>query len=406
MLAIVGGINTAADIPHSKLSYALLHFDFKRNVSARSRGIQLPGDLNSPGRIALGAQHYAMVCANCHGEPGKGQSAVALSIRPRPQYLPKVIGEFTPQELFTIVQRGVAFSAMPSWPTQVRNDDIWTMVAFLRKLPGLDHKSYDRLVHDTVEPSPELTAPDMAQTNWVTRPSDTQRNIYPRQDYAYLTPAVGFSDGRLISDPVAVCSRCHGANGLGEPTHGEAPNLTIQSERYLEAALNAFATGKRKSGFMHKIAGQLTPDQIKALANHYASLPSKPTAVESSVDAHLRAEGQEIALNGVKDTGTPACALCHQRQVATPAKAPSIAGQSSTYSGANSWFCGAAEGAIRAFGIQCRALLIISPIPKSKRWRRTFQICHPRPRYHQKFPLLKCRPSPRLIYSHAARAAT
>ena len=36
---------------------------------------------------------------------------------PRPQNLPKVLGQFTDEELYLIVEHGVKYSAMPSWPT-------------------------------------------------------------------------------------------------------------------------------------------------------------------------------------------------------------------------------------------------------------------------------------------------
>lgn len=332
ILVALGALNTAADIPHSELSYNFLHFVFRRNISARAHGIDVPADLDAPGRVELGAQHYAMVCANCHGEPGAGQSAVALSIRPRPQYLPRVVDRFTPAELFTIVQRGVAFSAMPSWPTGVRDDDVWSMVAFLRKLPTMDGKTYAKLVgqHNSGA-SPAIAARDENSADVNLRPADTQRNSYPRQDYAYLTPADGFSDPRLKSEPIAVCSRCHGTDGTGSATLGEAPNLTIQSARYLEASLNAFAKGQRKSGFMQQIAGQLTQSQMKDLAAYYAHMPAKAPPSAGKTDSASRDEGEEIALNGIQANGTPPCAFCHQRREDTPLKAPALAGQSATY---------------------------------------------------------------------------
>ena len=52
------------------------------------------------------------------------------------QALPSVVGQFTDSELFEIVDHGVKYSAMPSWPTQARDDEVWSMVAFLRQLPA------------------------------------------------------------------------------------------------------------------------------------------------------------------------------------------------------------------------------------------------------------------------------
>jgi hypothetical protein len=67
---LVGGVDISADRPDDWLSEHLLHFVFKRTEAARSASLNAPGDLNSEGRIRLAAQHFDMVCANCHGSIG------------------------------------------------------------------------------------------------------------------------------------------------------------------------------------------------------------------------------------------------------------------------------------------------------------------------------------------------
>ncbi len=142
IVVMAGLVDIGASTPHGVVTSELLHFVFKRTVAARSSVYEPPADLDSPARLRVAAQHYDMVCSNCHGGPGLGQSPVALSMTPRPQSLPAVVGQFDDAELFWIVMHGVKFSAMPSWPAQTRDDEAWSMVAFLRQLPTMTPQAY------------------------------------------------------------------------------------------------------------------------------------------------------------------------------------------------------------------------------------------------------------------------
>jgi hypothetical protein len=54
---------------------------------------------------------------------------------------------YTPEQLFSIVKHGIKFTGMPAWPVQQRDDEVWAMVAFLRRLPDLDAAGYRRLAY-------------------------------------------------------------------------------------------------------------------------------------------------------------------------------------------------------------------------------------------------------------------
>jgi cytochrome c553 len=327
LIACVGSIDISADRPHGWLAEHVLHFVFNRSVALHSDSVIPPQDLTARSRVLLGAQHYAMVCSNCHGGPDIGQSSVALSIQPRPQSLKEVVRQFTPPELFWIVKHGVKFSAMPSWPNQVRNDEIWSMVAFLEQLPNMTAEDYRAMTSAADAPSDK---PIAAEKSPSLRNADTDRNNGPTKEFLYAVPAIGFSDANLVSDPLRVCTRCHGKDGSGNATGGETPNLTIQDANYIHASLNAYALGSRKSGFMQQIAGQLSKDQIARLSDYFAQLPVResPSTDRSST---LVDEGKEIALKGVNASAIPACATCHESPGDKPIAAPHIAGQSENY---------------------------------------------------------------------------
>jgi cytochrome c553 len=72
----------------------------------------------------------------------------------------------------------------------------------------------------------------------------------------------------------APCGSCHGSldNKTGSPW------LEGQSEAYLKAELQAFASGKRTNDIseqMRNIAGAMTPQEIDEAAAYYASQPAE-----------------------------------------------------------------------------------------------------------------------------------
>jgi cytochrome c553 len=323
----VGGVNVSADRPDGWATRNLLHFVFKRSMSLRARDLTAPADLAAPGRIRLAAQHFDMVCANCHGRPGYGQSVTALSMSPRPQYLPYVVGQFTDGELHQIVEHGVKFSAMPAWPTDARADEVWSMVAFLRQLPKMDAKTYRDL---TALPQVAWTGPAGPTDASAPRPADARLDAPPANEFSYLAPSAGFADAALRENPVPTCARCHGTDGSGAATGGEAPNLTLQDAPHLQAALIAYTQGRRRSGFMRNIATELSTAQVAALATYYAGLPVKASP-GAPADPALTARGQQIAFQGVRERAIPPCADCHESAGEAVSHAPHIAGQNATY---------------------------------------------------------------------------
>ncbi len=323
-LVALGGINISADEPDGWVARNLLHFVFKRSVASRATSVIPPDDLGAPGRVRLGAQQFDMVCANCHGRPGFGQSVVALSLSPRPQNLPKVLDQFTASDLHVIVEHGVKYSAMPSWPTDGRGDEIWSMVAFLRQLPTMDAKTYGEM---TAVPG---SGKAMAAGDTALRPANPQRNAPPTDEFLYAAPASGFSDQAVHTDPLATCARCHGVDGSGAVTGGEVPNLTIQDAAYLRKSLDAYTSGARKSGFMQNMAAQLSGAQVAALADYFAGLPVKTVAAPAA-DPALAKRGETIAARGIPEQAIPACANCHESAGSAMVGAPHIAGQSAAF---------------------------------------------------------------------------
>jgi cytochrome c553 len=79
---------------------------------------------------------------------------------------------------------------------------------------------------------------------------------------------------------VPACSACHGPN----PTRRNPiyPELAGQHSEYLASQLNLFATQSRGgtpyAHIMRRVAGRLTPDQMRDVTSYYASLTSATEA--------------------------------------------------------------------------------------------------------------------------------
>jgi len=89
---------------------------------------------------------------------------------------------------------------------------------------------------------------------------------------AYLSGQELTATGRAVGTaPKAsqTCVACHGNDGIG--ILPEYPNLAGQHAQYLEHALQAYRGGQRKNAVMAGMAGALTDQDIKELADYYAS---------------------------------------------------------------------------------------------------------------------------------------
>lgn len=207
--------------------------------------------LDRPGMVERGAGHYEMVCADCHGSPVRPPRQLAEDLSPPPPRLVDRMDQWHPApRVFATVKHGIRRTAMPGWPTQMRDDEVWDMVAFLEAMPEMEPEAYASL-----------------------------------------------ASGEAGND----CARCHGADGGGRLPG--VPRLDLQSPAYLEAALLAFRDGTRQSGTMMAAARQLGDDEIAELASRYGR------RVVLETDATTA--GAAIARHGIPDRDVPACDSCH-----------------------------------------------------------------------------------------------
>jgi cytochrome c553 len=303
LVAASGIIPIKASSGHWPITEWLLRFGMHRSFATHSLGVDAPPNLDDRDLIVKGATHYEIGCRSCHGSPGTRQPRIAQAMTPPAPDLPRLIGNWEPEQLFSLVKHGVKFTGMPAWPAQERDDEVWAVVAFLRKLPGLDAAAYRELAHGPSVP----TAPIQTLAATATAPSL----------------------------PIAVrqtCARCHGADGLGRDS-GAFPKLAGQRREYLENALLAYARGDRPSGIMEPLAAGLDQAAIRDVAAYYAGLPPPPAAQPATPPSSELIElGRRIAHDGIAARRIPACIECHgPAGHRTKPSYPSLSGQPAGY---------------------------------------------------------------------------
>lgn len=276
LLAWSGLYNVAASRGHLAITNAILTFGMRNSVKTHAAGIEVPS-LHSIDLITLGAAHFQSGCAHCHGAPGVPINPIARSMLPSPPNLSTSMREWRDRELFWIVKNGIKYTGMPAWVADQRDDEVWAMVAFLRRLPALDAAAYRDLALGGL-PVPPQSGSEIATTEGT-------------------------------SAAVTACARCHGAGRRG-PSSRLVPILHGQPVKFLTTALEEYESGLRPSGMMQPLASELSHEERQQVAKYYAGLmppaASKPPPNVASVE-----RGRLLATAGNPGVKIPACESCH-----------------------------------------------------------------------------------------------
>jgi mono/diheme cytochrome c family protein len=136
-----GLFDVRAITPHSYLMGWAEHTTMIHAVQHGARGTRVPAQFTAA-QVASGFAIYETRCAACHGSPGISRAAWVSGLTPTPPYLLDAAQQWSPSELHFIVGNGVKMTAMPAWSLTLSDRDVWSVVAFLEKLPGLSRGQY------------------------------------------------------------------------------------------------------------------------------------------------------------------------------------------------------------------------------------------------------------------------
>ncbi len=161
-LAVVefGLYNTTATKPHYRLVSWAAHKTFKRSTRLRARSIEPPPSFTQA-QVISGFKQYQADCMMCHGGPGIARAHWVRGLVPTPPFLLNSGQKWSAAELDYILEEGVKMSAMPSWGETRSHDQIWSIVAFLKALPGISPAEFAKLQRhyppDPFPPSPHVS---------------------------------------------------------------------------------------------------------------------------------------------------------------------------------------------------------------------------------------------------------
>ena len=132
-----------------------------------------------------------------------------------------------------------------------------------------------------------------------------------------------------VSELLTQCQDCHGPGGIS--SYDDVPTIAGQNASFIEKTLRSYQVWGRpciKSEYRHgdtsrprtdmcQVAEGLTSEDIKAVSEHFASLPFKPAV--QPFDAAQAERGK--ALHAER------CELCHEQGGTIPDRGPRLAGQ-------------------------------------------------------------------------------
>lgn len=288
-----GVYNVAASSDHWAVTTWLLERVRVHSVDTWSSFVEAPPPLEDPELIRLGAAHFEGGCTPCHSRPGDPANAIAAAMLPPPPPLGESVAHLAPEKIFWIVKHGLKYTAMPAWPSQERDDEVWAVTAFLAQLEQVSSRQYRELSGAVRVRAPE-------------------------------------SGGELAASSESVslteCVRCHG-DASTPPLSTLVPRLNGQPQRYLERALDEYAAATRQSGIMQPVSDLLTRDERRRIAGWYAGLEAPPGEPQAA-PARLMS-GRELVRRGDAEQGIPPCLACHSDR--HPDSFPSLAGQNARY---------------------------------------------------------------------------
>ena len=144
-----GRYNVAATVPHSSLAAWFLEQVRDRSIEFHSKGIQ-PPTLNDPKFIKAGFDEYHAMCRLCHGAPGYPLSEIAKGLNPKPpDFVSNSVPKLSNSEFYWVVKNGIRMTGMPAFGPTHDEDELWSIVAFVRRLPNLSSKEYETLADET-----------------------------------------------------------------------------------------------------------------------------------------------------------------------------------------------------------------------------------------------------------------
>jgi mono/diheme cytochrome c family protein len=137
-----GVYSLAATEPHLGIVRWALGTLQARSVAFHARGIRAP-ELEDPELIRRGVVLYGELCVVCHGAPGvEPDPVIGRGMNPNPPRLALVAPDYSDGEIYWIIRNGFKMAGMPGFETGHTERDLWSLTAFVRRIPELTRDEY------------------------------------------------------------------------------------------------------------------------------------------------------------------------------------------------------------------------------------------------------------------------
>ena len=145
-----GFYNLSATIPHMKITESAIYMMKERSIRTNSKNIQVP-NLENQNLLLSGFKGYDEMCVTCHSAPGKSASVITDGLYPKPPelYNKEILEEWKDKELFWIIKNGIKLTGMPAYGPTHSDEDLWSIVAFLKQLPEMSDNDYKAMGKNT-----------------------------------------------------------------------------------------------------------------------------------------------------------------------------------------------------------------------------------------------------------------
>jgi mono/diheme cytochrome c family protein len=141
-----GSYNVAAIVPHWDITHWVLGKVRDQSIAAHSRGIIIPS-LKDSKLFDIGFKNYHAMCRGCHSAPGDPRTEIAKGLNPSPpDFASKDVKMRSEAQLYWIVKNGIKMTGMPAFGPTHSEEELWGIVAFLKRLPGLRPEEYKTMV--------------------------------------------------------------------------------------------------------------------------------------------------------------------------------------------------------------------------------------------------------------------
>ncbi len=140
----LGLYNVAATEPHSRFFKHTFEVLFERSVERRAEAVRVPSGFAGM-ELRSGFEHYDHLCVGCHGAPGVEPVKIVKGMNPEPPDLARENDEWTPAQLYWIIEHGLKLTGMPGFDHMTTAEERWQITAFVNALPNLTAAEYQAL---------------------------------------------------------------------------------------------------------------------------------------------------------------------------------------------------------------------------------------------------------------------